>query len=694
MAAVDAKALTAGGLPPDQAGRLAAAVAEARRLQPATPEGQVALWREFQGLLRTHPSPFPVHELLYQAAYAGRSREAGPGPAWIPGDSEIAGTNLGALLRERGLTDYRGLHRWSADQRLTFWGLLLEKLRVPFKKRATDLLDPASDVVRPYWFPGASMNIVDACFQADPGKTAILHGGERIGGVRRMTYGDLHHLVWSVAAGLRQIGFGKGSRAAIYMPMTPESVAAYLGVIHVGGAVVGIADASAAPELRKRLDLGGATLVFTADAYRRDDKEVRVYAKAKEADAPRCVVTPAEGSHWVEDVRPGDLEWKSFLGSDKPTDSAECAPGDQTNVLFSSGTTKDPKAIPWTHATPIKCAADAYLHHDVHPADVLAWPTSFGWMMGPWLTYGSLVNQAALALYVGSPLSRGFGEFVSKAGVTMLGVVPKLVRAWRESKAMEGLDWSRIRLFSSTAETSDASDMLYLMHLAGYRPIIEYCGGTEIGGGYLTGTLLQPAAPGTFTTPALGLDLYLLDDTGQPADRGEVALVPPSIGLSTELLNYDHFEEYFAGMPRGPKGEVLRRHGDQAERLGGGYYRHHGRMDDMINLHGVKTSSEEIRHVLRDPRVRDAKPIAVDVDRSGQHRLVVFAVPAGPDVIDSPALREALKAAFAREIKEHLNPLLAHVHDVVLVPELPQAGPGKTMTTKELARRYLEARGR
>ena len=147
-------------------------------------------------------------------------------------------------------------------------------------------------------------------------------------------------------------------------------------------------------------------------------------------------------------------------------------------------------------------------------------------------------------------------------------------------------------------------------------------------------------------------------------------------------------------MPRGPKGEVLRRHGDQAERLGGGYYRHHGRMDDMINLHGVKTSSEEIRHVLRDPRVRDAKPIAVDVDRSGQHRLVVFAVPAGPDVIDSPALREALKAAFAREIKEHLNPLLAHVHDVVLVPELPQAGPGKTMTTKELARRYLEARGR
>ena len=323
---------------------------------------------------------------------------------------------------------------------------------------------------------------------------------------------------------------------------------------------------------------------------------------------------------------------------------------------------------------------------------MLAWPTSFGWMMGPWLTYGSLVNRAAMALYVGSPASRAFGEFVAAAGVTMLGVVPKLVAAWRRGRTMEGLDWSRLRLFSSTAEPSDPEDMLYLMHLAGYRPVIEYCGGTEIGGGYITGTVVQPASPGTFSTPALGLDFYLLDESGQPADRGEVALVPPSLGLSTELLNYDHDEEYFAGMPPGPNGEVLRRHGDQVERLPGGYYRHHGRVDDMINLNGVKTSSEEIRHVLRHPAVRDTKPVAADLDGSGQHRLLVFAVPMDPARVGDVAFAAELQGAFQRQIKTELNPLLAHVHAVVLLPELPEAGPGKTVTARELLRRHLPPR--
>src|SRR5207245_2235595 len=123
-----------------------------------------------------------------------------------------------------------------------------------------------------------------------------------------------------------------------------------------------------------------------------------------------------------------------------------------------------------------------------------------------------------------------------------------------------------------------------------------------------------------FTTAAMGLDFVILED-GRVSDRGEVVLIPPSSGLSNDLLNYDHFEEYFQGVPPGPNGEVLRRHGDQVERLGGGFYRHHGRIDDMINLNGVKTSAEEIRSVIGNDLVADAKPISVDTDGSGQHRL-------------------------------------------------------------------------
>jgi acyl-coenzyme A synthetase/AMP-(fatty) acid ligase len=46
---------------------------------------------------------------------------------------------------------------------------------------------------------------------------------------------------------------------------------------------------------------------------------------------------------------------------------------------MSSG---EPKPIPWSHTTPIKCAVDGYFHHDIRSGEVVAWPTNIGWMMG------------------------------------------------------------------------------------------------------------------------------------------------------------------------------------------------------------------------------------------------------------------------------------------------------------------------
>ncbi len=657
----------------------------------SSPDEQVHLWRDFQEVLLGDPGwrwNFDVHLALYRIAYAGRRPEDGPGPAWVPSPDDIRTSNLGHLMATRKVRTYAELHAWSSENREEFWATMIETLGIVFRRPPDRILDPRSDVTHPNWLPGAALNIAESCFRAETGKLAIASGAEGSADIRRLTYGQLHRLSARVANGLDQLGVARGERVALYLPMTPESVAIYLGAILGGRVVVGIADTSAPMELEKRIRIGGAKAVFTIDAYLRDGKEQRIYDKVVEADGPRAVVIPQRPEGHVRTVRAEDLAWDDFLGEGDTFDAIPCRPGDPTNILFSSGTTKDPKAIPWTHTTPIKSAADAYLHHDVHPSDVLAWPTSFGWMMGPWLTYASLVNGAAMALYVGAPQRREFGEFVAQAGVTILGVVPKLVRSWKAGRTMEGLDWSRIRRFSSTAEPSTPEEMLYVMSLAGYRPIIEYCGGTEVGGGYITGTVVQPCAPATFTTPALGLDFVVLDD-GRPSDRGEVFLVPPSIGLSNDLLNYDHDREYFAGVPRGAHGERLRRHGDQVQRLGGGYYRHDGRIDDMINIAGVKTSAEEIRSVIANPLVYDAKPVAVDVDGSGQHRLIVYVVPRDPAALGSTQVRESLRRDFERSIKGTLNPLLAHVHDVVLVPELPQAGPGKTMTTQELRRDYL-----
>ena len=74
--------------------------------------------------------------------------------------------------------------------------------------------------------------------------------------------------------------------------------------------------------------------------------------------------------------------------------------------------------------------------------------------------------------------------------------------------------------FGSTGEASNVDEYLWLMGRAHYKPIIEYCGGTEIGGGFVTGSLLQAQSLAAFSTPAMGCTLFILGDDGKNAERG------------------------------------------------------------------------------------------------------------------------------------------------------------------------------
>ena len=561
----------------------------------------------------------------------------------------VANANLTAFATEVGVASYEELHRWSVRHRAEFWGRVIDRLGVVFHQ------DPTSTYDGTTWLPGARLNIVESCFRADPHRTAVLYA--RDGGSCAMSYGELRTEVERFASGVEV-----GERIAIAMPMTIESVVAYLGTIAAGGVVVSIADSFAPHEIETRLRITGATTVVTQDVIARSGKTLPMCEKVVAAGAERAIVVDTGGG---TQLRAGDVAWDDFLGEPGGEFVIGDA-GDHANVLFSSGTTGEPKAIPWSHTTPIKAAMDGHFHLDIHPDDVVAWPTNLGWMMGPWLIFASLINEATFALYDDVPTGRGFCEFVRDAGITVLGVVPSLVAAWRANGATDGVDWGRIRLFSSTGEASNADDYAWLMDVAGGRPVVEYCGGTEIGGGYITGTVVQPAVPAAFSTPSLGLDVRILDEDGAPATIGELFLVPPSIGLSTELLNRDHDDVYFAGVPEG-----LRRHGDHMEDLGGGYYRAHGRVDDTMNLGGIKVSSAEIERVVAEvPGVVEAAAVAVPPAGGGPSRLVIYAV------VDDGA--GELAAPMQAAIRAELNPLFK-IHEVVVVHSLPRTASNKVM---------------
>jgi acetyl-CoA synthetase len=488
-----------------------------------------------------------------------------------------------------------------------------------------------------------------------------------------MTYGELEALTDQVAARLVTRGYRPLDAIAVIMPMTAESVAIYLGIIKAGCVVVGIPESFRPREIASRLRIANAVGVFTQDVVVRGGKIADLYGTLVEAHSPRTIVLSA-GELLQANLRQGDLSWSDFLIEREPFQAVVSGPDDPINILFSSGTTGDPKAIPWTQTTPIKCTADSHFHQDVHPGDLLVWPTSLGWMMGPWLIFSSLLNRAAMGLYCGSPSTREFCRFVQDTRATLLGVVPTLVKAWRNTGCLEGLDWTSLKLFSSTGECSTPEDMRWLMQQAGNKPVIEYCGGTELGGAYITNTIARPCFAGTFNTPTLGLDFVILDNEGQPADTGELFIVPPSIGLSTTLLNRDHHEVYFADTPAGTAGQPLRRHGDLMEQIAPSQWRALGRADDTMNLSGIKVSSVEIEHVLRTvPGIEDIAAVAVSPG-GGPSQLVIFAVVASEYREKSDQLLTSLQQAVRRD----LNPLF-NIHELVCVDLLPRTASNKLL---------------
>ncbi len=659
---------------------------------PTSPADQDAAWAELaRGLLRQPDVPFDTHWEVYKHVFASRRPEHGPPIAWTPSDATLANANLTTLQELAEQPNQDALHDWSTKNRAEFWGVALDLLEVPFQEKPESILDDSGGPEHPVWLPGAQMNAAELCFQADPKATAIVTGREGTDRLTSWTYGDLKALADRVSLGLLDSGFDRGDAIALYMPMTAECVAAYLGIVQAGLAVVSIPDSFAPPEVATRLRLGGAKAMITVASFQRAGRAVAMAPKAIEASeetpgAPPCIVI---GDVSTTELRYHDLAWDDFLGLPKPFAARAMAPEATSNILFSSGTTGEPKAIPWTHLTPLKCAVDGHLHQDIHSDDVVAWPTNIGWMMGPWLIYAALGNRATMALWEGAPVGEAFMDFLERARVSVLGVVPSMVRAWSVSGVAPGR-LPRVRVFSSTGEASNPHDYLYLMSLSHYQaPVIEYCGGTEIGGGHLTGTVVQPASPGTFTTPAMGIDFVLMDDEQKIVTgpgMGQIYLLPPSLGLSQSLLNRDHHEVYFEGCPPGHGGAILRRHGDEVERLACGFYRAQGRADDTMNLGGIKVGSIEIETVLNGhPDVAETAAVAIPPEGGGADRLVVFVVPvAGKRVSELKV--DVLMPAMQARIKQHLNPLF-RIHNVVVVKELPRTASNKVMR-RELRDQY------
>jgi acetyl-CoA synthetase len=596
------------------------------------------------------------------------------GTTWYPPSEVMASLQISVLMKEQDAHTFEQIHKWSVAHPDAFWERTVAALGITLDKPYTTMLDASDGVSRARWLVGARMNIAKSCFKEPRDRPAVItrrHDGR----MEWITLDQLERMSNRVANGLKNAGVQKGDAVALDMAMTAEAVALYLGIVKMGGAAVSIPESFASEEIEKRLRIANTKAVFTQDVLVRGGKSLPIYEKVCKARAPQTIVFGSRSTP----LRSGDLNWYDFLADDDAFQAESCAPQDTVNILFSSGTTGEPKAIAWDHTTPIKCASDALYHHDIKMGHVVCWPTSMGWMMGPWLIFASLLNNATIALYEGAPVERGFCEFVQDAKVNMLGIVPSIVKGWRQTGCADGLNWANISTFSSSGEASNARDYSWLMQLnqpAGItKPVIEYCGGTELGGGYLTNNLLTTNRPSEFNGKTMGIDFVVLNDAGdvcKPGETGELFIIPPSIGMSTRLLNSDNDKVYYSGCPQW-EGKTLRRHGDQITLTQDGRYRSNGRADNTMNLGGIKVGSVEIENVVNSVAgVTDTAAIGIPPADGGPDRLIIFAV------ADKAIGREEIKAGMKKAIKERLNPLF-HLHDVMFVDVLPRTASNKVM---------------
>ncbi len=653
------------GLPPDESKQLTDKINHVLTTQP--PE---QAWKKISKHILTPQHSFDLHRYLFTQVYPTWQTHPELAPAWIPDSGDIANTHLACFMQELNLSTREEFHRWSVIHFELFWQLIIDKLNICFQQPPLKICDLSNGLEQPQWLPKAKLNIYESCFNCPLEKTAILYQHEKNTEIEKMSYGQLDQLSNQIANSLIALKFQPGDVIAIVSPMTPTAIATYLAIIKIGAVVASIADSFAAEEIAIRLKIAKTKAVFTQTTIYRNGKTLALYEKLIQADAPLTILLE---NNLATTLRANDLTWEQFLTSDESINTYYADAMANINILFSSGTTGDPKAIPWNHTTAIKVASDAYLHQNIQSNDIVAWPTNLGWMMGPWLIFATLINQATLAIFDGLASDRPFGKFVQDAKVSILGVVPTLVANWRLTHCMQNLDWLHIKAFSSTGECSNPEDMLYLMHLAGYKPIIEYCGGTEIGGSYVTSTLVEKNYLSLLTTPSMGLDFILLDEAGLPATCGEVAILPPSMGLSTELLNGDHHRIYYDAMPKSPEHKLLRRHGDQLRLYPNGLYSILGRGDDTMNLSGIKISSAEIERVLTNlENIKETAAIAVPLSK-GHSSLIIFAT-TKTNSLD----KELIKKLMQQRINQQLNPLFK-IHDIVLIKDLPKTASNKIM---------------
>src|SRR5436309_1906888 len=574
-----------------------------------------------------------------------------------------------------------------------FWGEAAEA--VYWYRKWEKVLD---DSHQPFyrWFVGGEVN---TCYNAldlhienrRGDQAALIYDSPVTNSIKTFTYRELRDKVATFAGALTRLGVGKGDRVIIYMPMVPEAAVAMLACARLGAVHSVVFGGFAANELATRIDDAKPKVVVSASCGVEVKRIVPYKPLLDEAlriarHKPKKSVILQRAMERAELAAGRDWDWEEVMEAAKPHDCVPVAATDPLYILYTSGTTGQPKGVVRDnggHAVALKWTMKNV--YGVDPGDVYWAASDVGWVVGhSYIVYGPLFHGNTTILYegkpVGTPDAGAFWRVIAQHKVKVMFTAPTAFRAIKKDDPSGALirnyDLSGFKALFLAGERCDP-DTLHWAESHLRVPVIDHWWQTETGWPICANCLgieQLPVKAGSPTKPVPGMDVRVVDSQNREAKYGDIgALViklPLPPGTFPTLWNADErfVDSYLSQFPGYYKTA------DAGYVDEDGYVYVMSRTDDIINVAGHRLSTGAMEEVLA------SHPDVAEGAVGGGHDELKGQVPLGFLVLKRGIDREPdeIVPEVVQMVRQRIGPVAAF-KTALVVPALPKTRSGKVL---------------
>ncbi|QCN93828.1 propionyl-CoA synthetase [Azospirillum argentinense] len=588
---------------------------------------------------------------------------------------------------------YNQIHARSLSDPDGFWGEAAED--ITWIKRWDKVLDDSN---APFyrWFTGGVLNTcynaVDRHVEAGRGaQAANIYDSPVTKTVQTITYAELQDQVARFAGALRAQGVEKGDRVILYMPMIPQSLVAMLACARLGAVHSVVFGGFAPHELATRINDSRPKAIVSASCGIEPNRVVKykpmLDAAIEQAEhKPSSVIVFQRPQETATLVEGRDVDWAEAVAKAEPADCVPVAATDPLYILYTSGTTGQPKGVirdNGGHAVALKWTMKNI--YNVEPGEVYWAASDVGWVVGhSYIVYGPLLHGCTTVVFegkpVGTPDAGTFWRVIEQHKIGTLFTAPTAFRAIKRedpnAELLKKYDLSHFRALFLAGERSDP-DTLHWAEDNLNVPVIDHWWQTETGwaiSGNPLGVHLFPIKYGSATRPMPGWDVQILNAENKEVPRGDIGAIcvklPLPPGTLPTLWNADdrYRKSYLSDYPG------YYQTGDAGFIDDDGYVYIMARTDDIINVAGHRLSTGGMEEVLASHKdVAECAVIGVADDLKGQVPLGFLCLKAGVTRPHEEIVKEVVQL-----VREQIGPV-ADFKRAVVVERLPKTRSGKIL---------------